>query len=176
MAEEAVTAPAGSWEPCSEDVVGIRPVHADAPTGHLRVGQLHRLLHEAARSSGLGEVWVTGTVTGLRAEPRFTNLELVDYEPDGSTVHAVLAVLAVGMFASHARQVRNTLASAGDLPRHDHPIGAAGSDGRGLLLARGRERDDEHGAIDDVHDDANRRPEPVARRLTVGSRERPALK
>lgn len=106
-----VTAAAGDpAEWCGEDIVEIRPIYADGAPAGLRVGELHRLLDEAARSAGLGEVWVTGTVAGLRAGPRFTTLELVDYERDGSTVHAVLAV---GMFASHARQVRNTLAAAG---------------------------------------------------------------
>ena len=76
----------------------------------LNVTQLLVLLDDAVRSAGLVELWVSGTVTGLRPGPRFTTLELVDYEADGSTVQSVLSV---GMFASHARQIRRTLAMAG---------------------------------------------------------------
>ena len=76
----------------------------------LNVTQLLVLLDDAVRSAGLVELWVSGTVTGLRPGPRFTTLELVDYEADGSTVQSVLSV---GMFAAHARQIRRTLAMAG---------------------------------------------------------------
>lgn len=106
-----MTSTAGeAFERPGDGIATVQPVDAERAPGGLSVGELHRLLDEAARAAGLGEVWVTGTVTGLRAGPRFTNLELVEYEPDGSTVHAVLAV---GMFASQARQVRRTLAAAG---------------------------------------------------------------
>ena len=64
----------------------------------LNVTQLLVLLDDAVRSAGLVELWVSGTVTGLRPGPRFTTLELVDYEADGSTVQSVLSV---GMFALH---------------------------------------------------------------------------
>jgi len=74
------------------------------------VGQLLGLLDDAVRTAGLVELWVTGTVTGLRPGPKFTNLELVDYEADGSTV---ASVLTVGIFARHAREISATLANAG---------------------------------------------------------------
>jgi hypothetical protein len=74
------------------------------------VGQLLGLLDDALRSAGLVELWVSGTVTGLRRWPKFTTLELVDYEADGSTV---ASVLTVGAFARHAREITATLAGAG---------------------------------------------------------------
>lgn len=85
---------------------------AQAPAGGpvLGVAQLLGLLDEAVRSAGLVAVWVSGTVTGLRPGPRFTTMELVEYEADGSTVQSVLAV---GMFAGHARAIRRTLAAVG---------------------------------------------------------------
>ena len=81
---------------------------ATAPA--LSVTGLHRLLDDAMRSAGLVELWVTGTVTGLRPRPRFTTFELVDFEQDRSTVQSVLSV---GMFARHARDIDKTLALAG---------------------------------------------------------------
>jgi exodeoxyribonuclease VII large subunit len=74
------------------------------------VSQLLGLLDDAVRSAGLVELSVTGTVTGLRPGPKFTNLELVDYEADGATV---ASVLTVGIFARHAREISATLARAG---------------------------------------------------------------
>jgi len=74
------------------------------------VTELHQLLDEAVRSAGLVHLWVTGTVAGLRPGPKFTTFELVDYEDDGATVHAVLSV---GVFARFAREIRKTLAVAG---------------------------------------------------------------
>ena len=74
------------------------------------VSDVHRLLDAAVRAAGLVNMWVTGTVTGLRPGPKFTTFELVDYEADGSTV---AAVLSVGVFASTARQINKTLARAG---------------------------------------------------------------
>ena len=49
-------------------------------------------------------------VAGLGAGPPFTTFELVDYEPDGTTV---ASVLSIGAYAAHARQIRATLDSAG---------------------------------------------------------------
>ena len=98
--------PAAAAQPAGAVVGGA----ADPADGAMSVSQLHRLLDNAVRSAGLVEVWVTGTVTGLRPGPRFTTLELVDYEADGSTVQSVLSV---GMFTAHARQIRKTLAMAG---------------------------------------------------------------
>lgn len=46
-------------------------------------------------------------MTGLRPGRKFTNLELVDYDTDGTTV---AAVLTVGIFARHAREISTTLA------------------------------------------------------------------
>ena len=77
------------------------------------VSDVHRLLDEAVRAAGLVNMWVTGTVTGLRPGPKFTTFELVDYEDDGATVRAVLAV---GVFARYAREIRKTLAVAGAEP------------------------------------------------------------
>lgn len=78
--------------------------------GSLTVSELHQLLDEAVRVAGLVHLWVTGTVTGLRPGPKFTTFELVDYEDDGATVRAVLAV---GVFARFAREIRKTLVVAG---------------------------------------------------------------
>ena len=83
---------------------------APARLGALTVSQLLALLDDAVRSAGLVELWVSGTVTGLRPGPRFTNLELVDHEADGCTV---ASVLPVGIFARHAREISATLARAG---------------------------------------------------------------
>lgn len=80
-----------------------------SPAAH-SVTTLVRLLDAAVRSAGLVELWVTGTVTGLRPGARFTTLELVDYEADGTTVQSVLSV---GVFARYAREMRKTLAAGG---------------------------------------------------------------
>jgi len=71
---------------------------------------LHQAVEGALTAAGLGEVWLMGTVTSLRRGPRFTSLELVDYEPDHATVSATVAV---GMFARQAEQVERTLRRAG---------------------------------------------------------------
>ena len=83
---------------------------ANAAGAAMSVTQLVGLLGDAVRSAGLVELWVSGTVTGLRPGARFTTLELVDYEADGSTVQSVLSV---GMFAASAREIKRTLAVAG---------------------------------------------------------------
>lgn len=74
------------------------------------MSDVHRLLDESVRAAGLVNMWVTGTVAGLRPGAKFTTFELVDYESDGTTV---AAVLSVGVFASTARQMNKTLARAG---------------------------------------------------------------
>ena len=97
----------------TDDNPGGGLADAAAPAGPppaLSVSDLHRLLDDAVRSAGLVQVWVAGTVTGLRPGPRFTTLELVEYEADGATVQSVLSV---GMFARNAREIKKTLARAG---------------------------------------------------------------
>ena len=89
--------------------LGDAPGRAGPPPA-LSVTDLHRLLDDAVRSAGLVQLWVAGTVTGLRPGPRFTTLELVEYEADGATVQSVLSV---GMFARDAREIKKTLARAG---------------------------------------------------------------
>lgn len=71
---------------------------------------VHEALQDALSRAGLDEVWVGGTVSSLRRGPRFTSLELVDYEADHATVSATLAV---GMFAREAEYVERTLRRAG---------------------------------------------------------------
>jgi exodeoxyribonuclease VII large subunit len=89
---------------------GADPASPAPGPAALTVGQLLGLVDDAVRSAGLVELWVTGTVTGLRPRPKFTTFELVDYEADGSTV---ASVLTVGVFARHAREIAATLACAG---------------------------------------------------------------
>ncbi len=85
-------------------------VGSSAPAG-LTVTQLLELIDGAVSSAGLGvELWVTGTLTGLRRGRNFTTAELVDYEGDGSTV---ASVLSIGMFARDAASISKTLAGAG---------------------------------------------------------------
>jgi hypothetical protein len=96
--------------PLGGDYEAERVVEAGAPWRAFTVTQLLGVLDGAVREAGLVEVWVSGTVTGLRRGPKFTNLELVDYEPDGSTV---ASVLAVGIFPRHLRGIAKRLAEAG---------------------------------------------------------------
>lgn len=106
----------GAAPGCPEDDsagVSVRPIVATAPAGPavaFSVGEVLSLLGEAVREAGLMQIWVTGTVTGLRAGPRFTTFELVEHEADGATV---ASVLGVGVFAADARSIRHTLALAG---------------------------------------------------------------
>jgi len=83
---------------------------AGTSTGALTPGGVHRAISGALASAGLGEMWVVGTVASLRAGPRFTSCELVEYGDDGTTVSETLAV---GMFAREARHVIAKLRSAG---------------------------------------------------------------
>lgn len=69
---------------------------ARSASAALRPGEVHRAIAAALDRAGMDELWVAGTVAGLRVGQRFTSLELVEYEPGGSSV---VEMLAVGMFA-----------------------------------------------------------------------------
>ena len=97
-----------------DDVAALTVIRAGEAVGGLpaaySVTHLLKLIDGAVRSAGLVELWVSGTVTGMRPGAKFTSFELVDYEADGSTVHAVLTV---GVYARFAREMNKTLAVAG---------------------------------------------------------------
>ena len=74
------------------------------------VAELHDLLRGAVRRAGLDQLWVTGVVSGLRRGPKFTSWELVDYQPDATTVRAVLHV---GAFPRELAGITQVLTAAG---------------------------------------------------------------
>jgi exodeoxyribonuclease VII large subunit len=82
---------------------------AATPTA-VGVAELHDLLRGAVRRAGLEHLWVTGVVSGLRRGPKFTSWELVEYQPDATTVRAVLPV---GAFAREVGEITQVLAAAG---------------------------------------------------------------
>src|SRR5688500_18522301 len=85
---------------------------ARSASAALRPGEVHRAIATALDAAGMDPLWVAGTVAGLRVRPRFTSLELVEYESGGSSV---IDMLAVGMFAREASHVENKLRAAGVL-------------------------------------------------------------
>lgn len=76
----------------------------------LGVKELHDRLGAAVRQCGLEQVAVSGVVSSLRRGPRFTSWELVEYEPDATTVRAVLHV---GAFPRELSRIADLLADVG---------------------------------------------------------------
>jgi exodeoxyribonuclease VII large subunit len=74
------------------------------------VRELHDRLGAAVRQCGLEQVAVRGVVSGLRRGPRFTSWELVEYEPDATTVRAVVHV---GAFPRELAGITRLLSGAG---------------------------------------------------------------
>jgi exodeoxyribonuclease VII large subunit len=85
------------------------PVHDTTSTITLTPASFHAGVAAALDEADLGSAWVIGTVTGLRAGPRFTSFELVDYDRGGN----VVATLSAGMFAREAAAVCARLERAG---------------------------------------------------------------
>lgn len=81
-----------------------------APPTAVGVAELHELLRGAVRQAGLEHLWVTGVVSGLRRGTRFSSWELVEYQPDATTVRAVLPV---GAFTREMAEMSQVLAAAG---------------------------------------------------------------
>ena len=80
------------------------------PPNAFTVGQLHEGMRAAFAAAGLGQVWVTGVVTGLRRGPRFSSWELVEYGEDAAEVRAVLSV---GAFPREMADIDTVLDGAG---------------------------------------------------------------
>jgi exodeoxyribonuclease VII large subunit len=76
----------------------------------LRISELHAAIHAALSGAGLQQLWVLGTITGLRRRGRVTSFELVEY---GSDARTVLAVLPVTLFSRDASVVTRTLRTVG---------------------------------------------------------------
>jgi exonuclease VII large subunit len=74
------------------------------------VSQVHAGLDAALASAGMRQLWVVGTVSGLRRKNGFVSLELVEYQPDAATVRSVLPV---GIFRQAAAEIDQVLAGAG---------------------------------------------------------------
>ena len=95
--------PMGAVEPTAAPVT----VAVATPIG---VAELHELLRGAVRQAGLEHLWVTGIVSGLRRGPKFVSWELVEYQPDATTVRAVLHV---GAFPREFAEITRVLLDAG---------------------------------------------------------------
>ena len=74
------------------------------------VSQVHAGLDAALTNAGMRQLWVVGTVSGLRRKNGFVSLELVEYQPDATTVRSVLPV---GIFRQAAADIDRVLAGAG---------------------------------------------------------------
>lgn len=74
------------------------------------VSQLHAGLDAALASAGMRHLWVVGTVGSLRRKNGFVSMELVEYQPDATTVRSVLPV---GVFRQAAGEIDRMLAGAG---------------------------------------------------------------
>jgi exodeoxyribonuclease VII large subunit len=90
--------------------MSVEPAGPPEVLSRLTVSQLHVALGRAIAAAELDHLWITGVVNSLRERPRFTSFELVEYQPDATTVRAVLPV---GMFGREARHLAQTLAAAG---------------------------------------------------------------
>ena len=74
------------------------------------VSQVHAGLDAALARAGMRQLWVVGTVSGLRRKNGFVSLDLVEYQPDATTVRSVLPV---GIFRQAAADIDRALAGAG---------------------------------------------------------------
>ncbi len=74
------------------------------------VSEVHAGLDAALANAGMRQLWVLGTVSSLRRKNGFVSMELVEYQPDATTVRSVLPV---GIFRQAAAEVDRTLADAG---------------------------------------------------------------
>lgn len=74
------------------------------------ISQVHAGLDAALAGAGMGRLWVVGTVSSLRRRSGFVSLELVEYQPDATTVRSVLPV---GIFRQAAAEIDRALAGAG---------------------------------------------------------------
>lgn len=94
-----------------DDTDQFSPMANEGPLPNaLTVGQLHEGMRAAFTAAGLGQVWVTGVVTGLRRGPRFSSWELVEYGDDAAEVRAVLSV---GAFPREMADIDTVLDGAG---------------------------------------------------------------
>jgi len=78
------------------------------PAAVLSVSEVHDALGQALAVAGLERLWVTGVVNGLRRGRRSTSWGLVEYEPDATTVRAMLSI---GAFNAQMAQLDATLAA-----------------------------------------------------------------
>jgi exodeoxyribonuclease VII large subunit len=74
------------------------------------VSQVHAGLDAALANAGMRQLWVLGTVSSLRRKTGFVSMELVEYQPDATTVRSVLPV---GIFRQAAGEIDRVLAGAG---------------------------------------------------------------
>jgi exodeoxyribonuclease VII large subunit len=74
------------------------------------VSQVHAGLDAALANAGMRQLWVVGSVCSLRRKNGFVSLELVEYQPDATTVRSVLPV---GIFRQAAADIDRVLAGAG---------------------------------------------------------------
>ena len=88
----------------SEAAQGVRT------TATWTVSEVHAGLDGALANAGMGQLWVVGTISSLRRTRGFVSLELVEYQPNASTVRAVLPV---GIFRRAAADIEQVLAAVG---------------------------------------------------------------
>jgi exodeoxyribonuclease VII large subunit len=86
------------------------PVEEAAAPPAWTVSQVHAGVDAALASAGMRQLWVVGTVGSLRRKNGFVSLELVEYQPDATTVRSVLPV---GIFRQAAGEIDRVLAGAG---------------------------------------------------------------
>ena len=91
----------GEWVGHAED---------EAASPAWTVSQVHAGLDAALANAGMRQLWVVGTVGSLRRKNGFVSLELVEYQPDATTVRSVLPV---GIFRQAAGEIDRVLAGAG---------------------------------------------------------------
>ena len=74
------------------------------------VSQVHGGVDAALANAGMRQLWVVGTVSSLRRKNGFVSFELVEYQPDATTVRSVIPV---GIFRQAAAEIDRVLAGAG---------------------------------------------------------------
>jgi exodeoxyribonuclease VII large subunit len=88
----------------------VNAVEGASAPGAWTVSQVHAGLDAALAKAGMRQLWVLGTVSSLRRKKGFVSMELVEYQPDATTVRSVLPV---GIFRQAAAEIDRVLAGAG---------------------------------------------------------------
>ena len=88
----------------------VDAVEGAVAPGAWTVSQVHGGIDAALATAGMRQLWVVGTISSLRRKGGFVSLELVEYQPDATTVRAVLPV---GIFRQSAVEMDQVLATGG---------------------------------------------------------------